>query len=79
MLSGVHFPNLQGLFRPAFSKISIFLNKKQLFFKKGLRPPNLHDMIVLVDMEDIQHNRYGQLAQLAEQRTLNPWVQGSIP
>ena len=22
---------------------------------------------------------YGQLAQLAEQRTLNPWVQGSIP
>src|SRR5699024_12584955 len=24
-------------------------------------------------------NKYGWLAQLAEQRTLNPWVQGSIP
>ena len=24
-------------------------------------------------------NQYGWLAQLAEQRTLNPWVQGSIP
>ena len=23
--------------------------------------------------------RYGQLAQLVEQRTLNPWVQGSSP
>lgn len=35
------------------------LNKNQFFLKKGLRTSGLHDMIVLVGMEDIQLNHMG--------------------
>lgn len=36
-------------------------------------------MILYLSREARQTQTNGWLAQLAEQRTLNPWVQGSIP
>ncbi|UIF28822.1 hypothetical protein KB236_09840 [Levilactobacillus brevis] len=41
--------------------ITNFLNKNQLFFEKGLRTPHPHDMIVLVDMEDIQQQQLNHM------------------
>ena len=43
------------------ASITNFLNKNQLFFKKGLRTPHPHDMIVLVDMEDIQQQQLNHM------------------
>ena len=47
--------------------------KFQFFYDEGLQVRVSYDNIFK------SSSSYGWLAQLAEQRTLNPWVQGSIP
>ena len=54
-----------------FGLLIIFVANSEL---KLLRKTKIHDILFFVVKET-----HGQLAQLVEQRTLNPWVQGSSP
>ncbi len=53
---------------------AVFFNRVTLFLEKVLHNIKIHAILFFV-VKVI----YGQLAQLVEQRTLNPWVQGSSP
>ncbi|GEM_PF-6638582 len=54
-----------------FGLLIIFVANSEL---KLLRKTKIHDILFFVVKAT-----HGQLAQLVEQRTLNPWVQGSSP
>ena len=53
---------------------AVFFNSVPLILEKVLHNIKMHAILF-----SVVKATYGQLAQLVEQRTLNPWVQGSSP